>query len=136
MAKRARGHRNYDRGDRVGELIRRILADQLERLDDERLELVTLTGVDVDNELHTAHVYWSGFGGDDDAITEAFDEHRGVLRRSIGREARLRHTPQLVFAPDHGIRAGERIEEILRSLEAQPTDEPDDDGDDDGHERR
>lgn len=121
MTRRSRGRRDYERGERVGELLRRILADEIEQLDDDRLELLTITGVDVDNELSLARVYWSSYAGDDDAITDALHDHAGELRRAIGQQARLRRTPRLEFAPDHGIREGARIDEILRSLE---TDDP------------
>ena len=40
-----------------------VLADELERLSDPRLELVTLTGVDVSPDLRHAKVYYSTLGG-------------------------------------------------------------------------
>ena len=60
MARRS-SKRDYERGDRVGELIRRILAEEIEGLDDDRLHLLSFTGVEVDNELNVAKVYWSCF---------------------------------------------------------------------------
>ena len=42
---------NFDRTDRVSGLIREIVASELERIDDPRLFLISLTGVDVDREL-------------------------------------------------------------------------------------
>ena len=40
--------RRYPRTARVNELVREVVAEELERIDDERLELVTVTGVDVE----------------------------------------------------------------------------------------
>ena len=51
MAGRGRGGRNFERTDRVGELVREIVAGELERIDDDRLFPVAITGVEVDREL-------------------------------------------------------------------------------------
>jgi ribosome-binding factor A len=112
---------------RVGELIRRILAESLEDLDDRRLEMMSITGVDVDRDLHRAVVWFTTLEGDDDAtVLEALDEHRGRLRRSVGQEAQLRKTPELQFRPDTALRAAERIESLFRDLDIDGS-EPSDD---------
>lgn len=113
---RGRG-RDYDRTERVGELVRRILAEELERIGDERLDLVAVSGVDVDRDLNVAAVYFSSLDDQHDReILEALAEHRPRLRSAVGRQARLRKTPDLEFHPDHGIRGGERLDEVLRNL--------------------
>jgi ribosome-binding factor A len=114
-------NRRYARTARLNELLREILADELERLDDERLELVTVTGVEVDAGLDHAVVYYSALlAGDDDEtqalIHEAFDDARARLQAAIARQARIRSTPRLRFEPDAGVRTGARVEEILRDL--------------------
>lgn len=110
--------RRYSRTSRVNELLREILAEELTRLDDERLELVTVSGVEVDPGLDHATVYYSSLGGEerDAEIITALEEARPRLQGAVGRQARLRGTPRLAFAPDHGIRSGARVEEILRDL--------------------
>lgn len=100
---------------RVGESIRRIVASELELIDDDRLDLVSVTSVDVDRALHRAVVWFTTLDGDSEgAAAEAFEEHAGVLRSAVGSAARLRHTPRLEFRPDTVVRSAERIEEILR----------------------
>jgi ribosome-binding factor A len=123
--RRSGGTRGYERTDRLGELLREIVAEELERIDDERLEFVTITGVDVDRELERAHVFYTSFGHDERApeIVEALAEHRGRVRRAIGSQARVRRVPEVLFAPDDAQRSAERIEEILRG--AAPPDEAD-----------
>ncbi len=117
MARRRSANKGYEKGDRVGELIRRILGDELAEIDDDRLSLLTISGVEVDNELSRAKVFWSSFDGDDDEIAEAFADHAGSLRTAVAKQTRLRHTPRLEFHPDPGIRDGARIEEILANVE-------------------
>ena len=67
--------RKYPRTARVNEVVREALADELERLNDPRLGLVTVTGVDVQRDLRQATVYYSALGARDDGVRAA--ERRG-----------------------------------------------------------
>lgn len=111
--------RTYERTDRVAELLREIVAEELRRLDDDRLLLLTVTAVDVDRELEKARVYYTTLDGDEEnpEVVEALDEQRGRVRHAIGKQARLRRTPEIVFVPDHVQRSAERIEAILHDLD-------------------
>jgi ribosome-binding factor A len=124
--RRTRGgsSRGYERTDRVGELLREIVAEELERIGDERLELVTVTSVDVDRELERARVFFTSLRSSerDPEILEALAEHRGRVRRAIGNQARVRRVPEVVFVPDDAQRSAERIEDILRGIEHRPQD--------------
>ena len=109
-------HRADHRTARMGELIRRIVAESMEELDEDRLDMVSVTGVDVDRDLHRAVVWFTSLGDteeDDLAIADAFEEHAGHLRRTVGDQTRLRRTPELVFRPDTVLRSAERIERLL-----------------------
>ena len=109
------GHR-YPRSARVGETLREIIAEELVRIDDERLEFVTVTGIEVDNELNRAHVYFDSLAGEegDETIIEALGDHRTRLQSSIARQIRAKKTPILDFKPDVALRSAERIDDILR----------------------
>src|SRR5262245_51807900 len=111
-------NRRYARTARLNELLREILGEELERLDDERLEFVTISGVEVDPGLEHAVVYFSALAGEegDDEVLAAFDEARRSLQGAVARQARIRSTPKLLFRADPGIRAGARVDEILRDL--------------------
>lgn len=99
---------------RVAETIRRILAEELSELDDERLELVSFTSVEVDPEYHRALVWYTTYDPADEAVAaEALAEHAGELRRAVGARTRLRRTPELHFRPDEVVRSAERIEGLL-----------------------
>jgi ribosome-binding factor A len=108
--------RRYPRSARVGETLREVIADELVRIDDERLAFVTITAIDVDNELNRAVVYFDSLAGEDgDAtILTVLEGHRRRIQSSINRQLRVKKTPVLVFRPDDVIRAAERIEGILR----------------------
>jgi len=122
------GRGRYQRVDRVGELVREIVAGGIGRLDDLRLVPVAITGVEVDNELSRAVVFYDVLDEADRAeAAEALEEHRHRLQQSLGRQSRLRRTPTLSFELDPSIGAARRIEEILDALEVGP-DHPADDG--------
>jgi len=131
MNRRRRTHgghsaREYPRTARVNELLREIIGDELERIDDPRLEWVSVTGVEVNPELTSAMVFYSSLGGveEDPVVLEALAERRVRLQGAIARQARLRRTPELHFAPDRGVREGLRVEELLREIGPLPDDDP------------
>ena len=111
--------RQYPRTARLNQLLREILGDELERIDDDRLELVTLTEVTVEGDLRHAAVFYDSLDGEesDPQVLEAFAEHRVRLQGAIGRQARMKRTPELSFSPDRGVRSGERIEDLLRDID-------------------
>lgn len=113
----------------MGELIREIVASELERIGDERLDLVTITAVVVDGALEHAEVYFSSLAAEEegrmDEVAEALDELRWKLQQVVNREVRARRTPQIRFRPDTVLSSALRIDEILRDL-----DRPDEGADD------
>jgi ribosome-binding factor A len=110
----------------VNELVREIVAEELERIDDSRLEWVSVTSVEVSSELSSGVVYFSSLAGPegDAEVLAALAEARVRLQRAIGSQARLRRTPELSFRADSGVRQGFRVEEILREIGPLPGDEP------------
>ena len=107
--------RRYPRRFRVNELLREVLADELELLedDDERLGMLTITAVEIEDDLRRATVFLSSLAP---AAEEALAEHRTRLQAAINKQARLKRTPQLSFEVDPGVTQGARVEEILRGL--------------------
>lgn len=111
---------------RVNSIIKEILADEVERLSDARLEMVSITGVDTAPDLRRAKVYIDVLGLDQqEQALAALERASKRLQRAIGREARIKYTPILEFVVDPAVVAGERIESILRSL--RPDEEETDD---------
>ena len=115
---------SYARTARINELLREVLAEELERFadTDERLRLPTVTGVEITTDLSSAKVYMSSV---DETVLEALSEHRAHLQRSIGRQVRMKRTPKLQFMRDPAVAEGERVEEILRRLKNRDTGDAD-----------
>ena len=112
------GPHDYPRTARLNELIRQIVAEELERIDDEAIELFTVVAVETEPDLHSATVYVSALGGpeEDAALVEALAPHRKHLQAAINRQTRFKRTPELTFAADEITRSANRIESILRDL--------------------
>ncbi len=110
--------RDYPRALRVNEVLRQVVAEELERLADadERLRLITVTSVDTSADLRTATVY---VGSLDEPAAIALEERRGQVQRTVGRQVRLKRTPKLAFMADPAVSAGARVDEILRRLDRE-----------------
>ncbi len=121
----AHAARRYERIARVNEVVREVLADELERLSDPRLGLFTVTGVEVTPDLRQATVYYSALiPAEDEAEHErntalALRQVIPQLQAAIGRQVRMKYTPHLVFREDPAIKTGERVDEILRQLHSE-----------------
>lgn len=112
-----RRQKRYPRTARVNEILRQVVAEELERLSevDERLRLLTVTAVESAPDLRHATVLLSSLGEEE---LHALDSHRARLQSCIGRQVRLKRTPLLSFVADPVVARAERIEEIIRHLSA------------------
>jgi ribosome-binding factor A len=118
----------YPRTARLNELLHQIIAEEIERIDDERLDLVTVMKVEVEPDLRHATVYVDTPTGPerDEEMLEGLADCRVALQAAIGRQARIKRTPTLTFRPDTVERLAARVEDVLRGLhEFGDDDEPD-----------
>jgi ribosome-binding factor A len=114
---------SFNRMRRVNSIVQQVLAEEVERLKDPRLEMVSITGVETAPNLRAATVFFSSLDLDraDDAKV-ALESAAPRLRRALGSEVRLKYTPALSFELDSGIAGGERIDSILRELHQEEPD--------------
>lgn len=105
----------YPRIARVNQVLREVLADELERLADvdDRLRLMTVTGVDTTPDLRRATVFLASLP---EPAAEALAQERVHLQRAVGRQVRLKRTPHLEFEADPAVAGGERVDQLLRRL--------------------
>ena len=106
-----------DRMLKVNSTLREVIAEEIERLSDSRLDMVSITAVDTAPNLRQAVVYIDVL--ERDGYQPALDALTGAARRlqtAIASQVRMKYTPQLEFAMDPGVVGGERIDAILRSI--------------------
>lgn len=108
--------RRFPRTARVDKVLLTIVADALERSDDDRLSLVTVTGLSVDPDLRHAVVFYATRSNDkNEEVEVALEEARVSVQAAIGRGNRMKRTPLLRFERDPAMDAGWRIEELLKA---------------------
>jgi ribosome-binding factor A len=106
----------YPRALRVNQVLRQVLAEELERLADaDELPMVTVTSVEVTADMRSAVVFLASL---DEVTLEVLEERRQHLQRTVGRQMTIKRTPRLTFRADPAIEAGTRVEELLRGLQA------------------
>lgn len=120
--------------ERMSDQIRAILSTLLLReVSDPRLHGVTVTEVRLDPELMFADIYVNALGDEtrEAEVMDGLNRANGFLRRAVGKRVRLRNTPELHFHWDTTLERGERMNQILDSLDIPPAVEEDEDDDDD-----
>ncbi len=113
MAHSSGSHHPYPRTARVNQILREVISEELVRVSDvdERLGLLTVTGVETTPDLRQATVYFDSLN--DDAKT-ALEERRVQLQAAVNAQTRLKRTPKLTFSADPAVARGTAIEELLR----------------------
>jgi ribosome-binding factor A len=104
---------------RVGELIQTEIADLLLRqMKDPRLNMATISRVEMSPDLRYARVYISHMGNAEEQrmAIEGFLHAAGFIRNQLGKRLKLRHVPQLSFKLDTTIAYGVRVSSILYDL--------------------
>ncbi len=112
----------YKRATRVADQIRAEVADILmRRTKDPRVGFVTVTDVELTNDLRLARVYVATLPEDPhgDEVLAGLSHAVGFIRAELGRRLRLRHTPELIFQRDLSGPRGDRILTLLDQVERQ-----------------
>lgn len=112
----------HKRSDKVAETIHELICSILSRgLNDPRIGFVTITGVDVTDDLSLAKIYFTVIGEEKaKKDTEAgLNSAKGFIRREIGKHLTIRHTPELIFKYDSSLDYGRRIESLLKEIKTE-----------------
>ncbi|QSH41745.1 30S ribosome-binding factor RbfA [Lentisphaerota bacterium ZTH] len=113
---------SVDRITRVNELLKREIADLIERsgIAPSKSVLVSVTEVKTSVDLRKALVFISVFGGDKntkEAVIKKLHKNRADLQKSISRVISLKYTPVLKFTLDDRLESGDRVLSILEESE-------------------
>jgi ribosome-binding factor A len=107
-----------DRLRRVDEAVRKVLSEGIGELKDPRIGFVTVTAVQVTNDLEHATVWVSIFGTEKqrEQTFGVLEGAKGVLQGRINRELHLRRTPHLRFTYDAAVERGVRMSSLIDEL--------------------
>jgi ribosome-binding factor A len=109
----------YQRSDRVGDLILEVIAELLRKdIRDPRLQAVTLTGAKVSKDLRHARVYFNLLGGlsDPREVLTGFKSATGFIRSKVAKQLKLRFVPAIEFSYDDSEDEAQRIDELLKQV--------------------
>lgn len=113
---------NKRRVEKMAEEIRREISGIIaEAMKDPRLSLVSVSRVEVTNDLGHARILISVLGDEqkqEEAI-QALDKAKGFVRTELSNRVRMRHAPEISFRLDKSIEHGIKINAILDDLKAQ-----------------
>ena len=108
----------YKRSQRVSDLLREEIADIIiHKIKDPRLGFITVTGVDVTDDLKIAFVYISILKEEERKLSlEILNSAKSFFRSELSRRIRIRSIPTLEFKLDASIEYGGRIEHLLDEI--------------------
>ncbi len=110
------------RAERVGEAVREVIADMLVReIKDPRIGMVTLTTVELTDDLRHARVFFSCVG---DAAARERSLHglrsaAGFIRAQVTRRLKLRYAPEIIFQFDPSVEAADRLTSLLKTAQVK-----------------
>ena len=106
------------RTSRIAAQMQRSLAALLRRdVKDPRVGNVTVTAVDVANDLSYARIHVLPFAGEHpaDEVLTGLRSAAGYLRGELARELKLRHAPRLEFHLDTAIEGAMQLTQLIES---------------------
>jgi ribosome-binding factor A len=110
------------RPDQVAETVRQVIAELLlTELRDPRIGFVTVTSVEVTNDLSVATVRVSVMGEETERVEalKGLESAAGFLRGRVGKVLTTRIIPEIRFELDRGLEHAAKINRILGELRTE-----------------
>lgn len=107
------------RAERVGEQMKQDIMDIVNnKVKDPRVGFLTITDVELTNDLSHAKVYLTVLGSNKeiDNTFKALEKAKGFIKSELGSRMRLRIIPDLTFEYDKSIEYGNKIERMIQDL--------------------
>lgn len=113
----------YKRSQRVSDLLREEIADIImNKLKDPRVGFITVTGVDITEDLKLARVYISTLKEEERDVTlEIINSAKGFIRTELSKRVRMKFIPSLTFLVDESLEYGDKIERLLKEIRSGST---------------
>ena len=107
-----------NRTRRIAEEIRKIVSTMLiNGIKDPRINsLVSVTDAEVTSDLSYAYIYVSILGGDEESTLDGLKSACGYIRREVGKNIKIRHTPEIIFKIDDSLLKGMYMDELIKKV--------------------
>ena len=105
---------NFARTDRIAQQIQREIAELVRlQINDPRVKLVTITGVEVARDYSQAKVFFTRLDGRHDEAQKGLEHASGFLRSQLAHSLKLRVMPQLHFVYDASVERGSHLSQLI-----------------------
>jgi len=118
--------KSYKRSQRVADQIKRDASDVINTmLQDRGALLVTVSGVEVTNDLRYAKIFYTVLGSDEqrDEAKKIFDRSSGYIQSELARRLRIRRMPEISLHYDKSLIEGMRVASLINELTSKTDDE-------------
>ncbi len=105
--------------ERLEKIIARELGDIIMRdIKDDRIKFVSITNVNLTNDLSIATVFYTVFGNENqiENSSKVFNEAKPYIRTILAKRIQVKKVPELIFKYDTSLETSERIEKILAEI--------------------
>lgn len=117
---------NFARTDRVAQQIQREIAELVRlEINDPRVRLVTITGVEVAGDYSHAKVFFTRLDGKHEEALQGLESASGFLRKQLAHSIKLRIMPQLHFVYDSSVERGSHLSQLIDQAVASDKLHPD-----------
>ncbi len=110
--------KEFSRTKRVAAQVQRELAQLIQfEVNDPRIGLVTVSGVEISKDLAYAKVYVTALNDDHNVeeVLQGLNSAAGFMRRELGKRIKLRLTPELSFLYDATTQQGADMNTLIKS---------------------
>ena len=105
---------NFARTERVAQQMQREIAELIRlEINDPRVRLVTITGVEVSGDYSHAKVFFTRLDGKHDEAQQGLESASGFLRKQLAHSIKLRVMPQLHFVYDASVERGSHLSQLI-----------------------
>lgn len=121
------------RKDRVAQRIKEEVSTIIhDKIKDPRIGFITITNVELTNDLRIAKVFYSVLGDDDKKkeAKEGLESALKYVRKLLGETVELRYTPDIMFRLDTSVEYNMHIGEIFDKIEKERLQKEEEDKDD------
>ncbi len=112
--------------DKINNLLKQEISNVVQKDFEFKNALVTVSDVEVTQDLREAKVFVSVLGGHQGTVLEKLNKNRGSVQSRIAKRITLRCTPVLTFRGDDSVQRGVNIVNLLDEVDKLPT-APDED---------
>ncbi|WP_028307320.1 30S ribosome-binding factor RbfA [Desulfitibacter alkalitolerans] len=109
------------RTTRVAEQMKKEIAAIIEhQVKDPRIGFITITNVELSNDLRHAKIFFSSLGNEEQQkkSLEGLENAKGFIRKEIAQRIQLRYAPEILFRIDNSIEHGVKISQILSKIKS------------------